>query len=131
MLKYNWTDTKPQPNRYTKPLLHCAVSFDEVVAPDVQDKLRETARNSLMRSKHAAVVLDKKGNAICYAYNSPGKHAEVEAMRKYERAYRPRGWKAHSIVVIRINKSGDFVLSKPCHNCTNFLDGHDLRVYHS
>lgn len=102
---------------------------------EVVDALKKEAGKSLMRSSHAAAVLNKDGDILSIDHNkhlSMGSiHAEQAAWRKWERSKRPRGWKAEYMVVIRVNKNGKLMNSKPCARCRHFLDGLGITVLHS
>lgn len=116
----------------------------DVLPAHVTTRLRQTATYSTLTHKHAAVLLDARNNPICFGRNkligpvdSPKSisiHAEVDAIMKYVRAYRPRGRKASKLAVIRLsgrNGMNGFGCSKPCEACAKVIDAYDLTVLHS
>jgi len=78
----------------------------------------------LMRSKHVAFVL-LRGKVIaigrnkhtCDPHRRLSIHAEIDAIRKtnLKDAYK------FSLLVVRIKKSGELAMSKPCTSCQKFL----------
>ena len=82
-------------------------------------------------SRHAAVILAKNMQPICYGFNIFSRHAELHAIQKWLATPKFRGKKAAAIVVIRRNKTGKLTESKPCEKCQVLLDGVGLKVYHS
>lgn len=108
------------------------INSDKVIS-----KLRQVAFKSNMRHKHAAAIIDTKGNAIAFSYNTPNKaikgstHAEIACINKYLHSYVPRGHKIDYLIVIRINPKGKLVNSKPCNNCTKTLKNLGIDVVHS
>lgn len=105
---------------------------------DDVDNLILAARKGTMGQRHAAAIYDSKGNVICYAYNyrvnsgfKRSIHAEEAVIAKFVRAYAPRGAKPSLIRVIRVNKNGKLMNSKPCERCRSLLDKTGLRVEHS
>lgn len=82
-------------------------------------------------SQHAAVVLDKAHRPICYGYNLFSRHAEHHAIGKLFATPHFRGKKPYAILVVRVNKAGKFVGSKPCRKCQKLIDAAGLRAYHT
>lgn len=90
----------------------------------------------------AAAALDKKGRIIAIGQNSYVKshplmrryglnkdqiflHAEVSALVKTRR-------KAHTLVVARVNKKGNFAMAKPCKVCQLAINSAKLEhVYYT
>src|SRR5579863_1839749 len=86
--------------------------------------------------KHAAAIFVNK-SILSKGYNrfdrvilrSYSTHAEIDAIYNYRRK-KSRGKKY--LIVIRINKAGNFINSKPCSKCIKVLKGTDIsRVYYT
>lgn len=102
---------------------------------NIADKLRKVAAKSPCRNRHAAILLDSADRVICWGYNRGGfrfsLHAEVDAITKWLRAYRPRGRRAATIVVARVSRRGEFLGSKPCQQCEALIRAVNLNVVHT
>ena len=89
------------------------------------------ARKSPAKMKHACAVLDRQERPICFGYNRGWIHAEEDAVLKYNRAYRPRGREAHSLLVIRWTPTKGWGMSKPCESCQTLIDRYSFRVLYT
>jgi tRNA(Arg) A34 adenosine deaminase TadA len=97
------------------------------------------ALQSIARNRHGAVLI-KRGKLVSASTNIPIReprindtgrgcsiHAEAAAIRK-------AGNKAHgaTLIVVRVNKSGKMLPSKPCKSCQGLISRSGIRkVYHS
>ncbi len=113
-------------------------------------KLLNKLRTNLLQRDYTgynvgAFILDKRGSIISEGYNSYVKthprmiqnphynihqifvHAECDALYKM-----PFGSKPYAMIVCRINKRGDFKLSKPCIGCYHEILTFNIRkVYYT
>ena len=114
----------------------------ERIKNSIIDKAVESANKSQHQQKHGAVVF--KGKRIySIGYNIPNRsvkslnpnacrwktsiHAEVAAILSAKRDV-----SGLDILVIRMNSKNQFMLSKPCSYCRNYLDYCGIRnVYYS
>ena len=101
------------------------------------DKLKRYARKSPLRHKHAAGIIDTKGNLIAVAHNkrnhinNKSTHAEIASIENYIKVWAPQGRKIDYLIVIRINPNGGLVNSKPCIACSATLTRLGINVIHS
>lgn len=94
-------------------------------------KLQLVASRSNCKMKHAAMVLDGAYEPICWGYNFTRQgferddyevcHAEVNAIHKWLKAFKPRGRSGHYIFVVRVNSQGEFMYSEPCEACSQMI----------
>lgn len=59
-----------------------------------------------------AIVVSKNGHQ---KYPTPSHHAESRLCRKL-------GKRAQLVIVVRVNRQGQWMMSKPCPNCTRALE---------
>ena len=96
-----------------------------------------------MKQTISAIIYDKRGRVLAvgknsytkshptmahYAslYNEPHKiflHAEVDAILKCKDLK-----KAHKIFVSRVNKSGEYLLAKPCRICQSAIEAAGIKI---
>ena len=108
------------------PLIRCyhyAAAFDN-------NKMIAFAGNNPIRFSAKAFRMGEKFNISTYK-EFPYVHAESHLISKLLDRYNAidTNWK---IVVLRINREGRILLSKPCDNCQKIIDAVDLtQVYYS
>jgi deoxycytidylate deaminase len=116
--------------------------FGKMIQNSVIRAAVDAALKSTHKQKHGAVVF--KGKKIySTGFNHPFRsiksvkpnsqkwrtsvHAEVSAILNAKRDV-----SGYDMLVVRINDKGQFMLSKPCINCLNYLDYCDIRnIYYS
>lgn len=107
------------------------MEFYQYLTERLRPELRKVGAKSEMFHRHAAVILDKNLNVICsgYNYRTPygSCHAEVAAIQKWLRAYRPRSRDAYMVFVARLNRT-DLTFSKPCDACQATIEKFGLKV---
>lgn len=93
----------------------------------------QEAKQSRCGYKHGAVLFSKKNKIIGKGCNSddrnyykkglyPSIHAEIDCIkRSFLDKPRKRCRKRLKIMVVRVNKSGDVISSKPCSSCVKHL----------
>jgi tRNA(Arg) A34 adenosine deaminase TadA len=89
---------------------------------------KNKALQSSCRYKVAAIGLNRKGDVIVTAVNKPmfrahhgGQHAEMEIIRKRKGVA--------SIILCRVNKSGDLLPIDPCEKCSNACIKLGIKLY--
>ena len=108
------------------PLIRCyhyAAAFDN-------NKMIAFAGNNPIRFSAKAFRMGERFNIATYK-EYPFPHAESHLISKLLDRYNTinTNWK---IVVLRINREGRILLSKPCDNCQKIIDAVDLtQVYYS
>lgn len=95
------------------------------------------------RNRLVSVITDKRGKILSWASNDyvksspkmlrysldvgdihkPFWHSECRAISKLPYTSTP-----HKITVVRVNKSGDLMLSKPCKICQNLINNVGIKV---
>lgn len=111
-----------QPNQYQRRY-HFAVAFDV-------NKPIAIANNNPIKINHKAYKMGHRFNIPQYQ-EYPYSHAESHLISKLLDRYNTirSDW---SLVVLRINRQGRILLSKPCENCQTILDAVGLdKVYWS
>jgi len=102
---------------------------------------KEIANKSVCHYKHGAILVYKK-NIIARGYNdelykfplpvgSFSIHAEANVIRQIDNKYRKKILENCVLYVVRINKNGQLMNSKPCNNCQKLIDKYNLTVVHS
>ena len=117
-LSFDRFNTNPYQRRY-----HFAVAFDV-------NKPIEIAQNDPIKINHKAYRMGKRFKLDHYQ-KYPYIHAESHLVSKLLDRYNTirTDW---SLVVLRINRQGKILLSKPCENCQKILDAVGLsKVYWS
>lgn len=99
----------------------------------IQEKARLEAKKSNMERYQIGCVCFKGKRIISYGFNQvrstsriPNKykkfpnslHAEQHAIMKIRNKEILKG---SSILVVRVNRSGEFLMAKPCENCLNTI----------
>jgi len=108
------------------PLIRCyhyAAAFDN-------NKMIAFAGNNPIRFSAKAFKMGERFNISTYK-EYPYPHAESHLISKLLDRYNSidSNWK---IVVLRINREGRILMSKPCDNCQKILDAVDLsQIYYS
>lgn len=100
------------------------------VSPNILNQAIEEAQRSDHKQRVSAVIFKGKrviavahnavrSNKIPYKFKNflESSHAECQAIIKAR-----RGLKGYDILVIRLNRSGDLMLAKPCEFCQDFID---------
>lgn len=89
---------------------------------------KNKALQSLCRYKVSAIGLNRKGDIIVTAINKPmfsthhgGQHAEMEIVRKKKGV--------SSIIICRVNKSGDLLPIDPCTKCKEMAERLNIKIY--
>jgi hypothetical protein len=82
-------------------------------------------------SRHSAVVVNRKFQAICYGHNRFDRHAEFDVLQKLFKVSGFCGSKPYALIVVRRNKTGNFIESNPCSKCLPMLRATGLKIYHS
>lgn len=82
-------------------------------------------------SRHCAILFTPNNQVICYTNNRYNKHAEMRVLAKYFNYAGFYGKKIGYMMVVRVNKSGNWVYSKPCIKCQKLLEKYNIRVVHS
>lgn len=102
----------------------------------------EITQRSVHSSKHGAVIFKNK-RIYSVGYNQPFRsvksvnpiarkwetsiHAEIDCIIKARREL-----KGLDLLVVRINNKGQFLLSKPCSYCLNYIDYVGIKnIYYS
>jgi len=119
-IKLSYDRFKPNPyqRRY-----HFAIAFDV-------NKPIAIATNNPIKINHKAYKIGQKFNISQYQ-KYPYSHAESHLISKLLDRYNTirTDW---SVVVLRINRQGRLLMSKPCENCQTILDSLGLnKVYWS
>jgi hypothetical protein len=101
-----------QPNSYQRRY-HFAIAFEV-------NKPIAIAQNNPIKINHKAYKIGQKFNIQKYQ-EFPYSHAESHLVSKLLDTYNTirSDW---SLVVLRINRQGKILLSKPCNNCQSILD---------
>ena len=86
------------------------------------------ALKSTCQHKVACVIFNSKGDILGTSvnkHNGYGRglshHAEIEAIKKFGRSIK-------SILLCRVNKSGELLPIEPCKTCKKILDRYDIKV---
>ncbi len=89
---------------------------------------KNKALQSSCRYKVAAIGLNRKGDVIVTAVNKPlfrahhgGQHAEMEVIRKRKGVA--------SIILCRVNKSGELLPIDPCEKCRDACNKLGIKIY--
>jgi len=104
--------------------------------------LLQNAKNNSMSYNHSAVLFNKKevylgiNNNRSYIQRkhiNPSTHAELDTFKHLNKKMKlQRSFRKYSILVIRINNSGQICYSKPCANCIRELREHQIKyIYYS
>jgi len=98
------------------------------------------ALKSDMNFNHGCVVV-YRGKIIGKGYNTyinfncydkVSLHAEVSAINNALKKISPQELKKCELIVIRVNKTGECLNSKPCSNCASYIDKFCIKkVFHS
>lgn len=87
------------------------------------------ARQSSCRYKISAIGLNKKGDVIGRACNTPrfywrggGAHAEMNLMKQ-------KGAALHTIIICRVNNRGDIMPISPCAVCSEKARELGIKIY--
>lgn len=104
------------------------------------DEVYNQALKSEMSFNHGSVVIHR-GKIVGKGYNTyinsnchekASLHAEVSAINDALKKINPEELKKCELIVIRVNKLGEFLNSKPCCNCSNYINKFSIkRVFHS
>ena len=106
------------------------------------EEAEHCALKSDMNFNHGAVVI-YRGKILSsgynyyhdYKFNSNYKesvHAEVSAINNARKKIPASELKKCELVIIRVNKRGEHLNSKPCCHCEKFINGFNIRkVFHS
>jgi cytidine deaminase len=96
--------------------------------PHLEKLARKKASQVKMKSKISALALNKKGEVMATAFNSPrfdwyggGNHAEMMVLKKCKSI-------PHTIILCRVGNSGDILPIEPCERCQKVLDKYDIKV---
>lgn len=98
------------------------------------------ALKSEMNFNHGAVLIYRgrivgKGHNtyINSSYNEKNSiHAEISAIKNGLKKISTEELKNCELVIIRVNRLGECLNSKPCHNCENFIKKFNIKkVFHS
>ena len=111
-----------RPNPYQRRY-HFAIAFDV-------NKPIAIAQNNPIKINHKAYKIGQRFNILQYQ-EYPYSHAESHLVSKLLDHYNTirTDW---SVVVLRINRQGRLLMSKPCENCQTILDSLGLnKVYWS
>jgi cytidine deaminase len=86
------------------------------------------ALKSTCQHKVACVIFNSKGDILGTSvnkHNGYGRglshHAEIEAIKKFGRSI-------NSILLCRVNKSGDLLPIEPCNTCRKMLEKYNIKV---
>ncbi len=99
-----------------------------MIKTDIISLLKKVAQKSpVVKSKHCACIL-VNNKIVSIQYNDYSKriktiHAEVNAIINTKRIYKNKNAK---MIVIRVDKSGNLKLSKPCDDCINFINNNNI-----
>ena len=92
------------------------------------NKAKNKASQSLCRYKVSAIGLNRKGDIVVTAINKPrfyshhgGQHAEMEIIRKKKGVT--------SIIICRVNKSGDLLPIHPCNKCKEMAERLNIKIH--
>lgn len=106
---------------------------------ELMEQAKNEALKSTMNQKHGAILF--KGTEIIetgYNYNfgnlifhnKYSVHAEADVILNAIRS--KKRIKNTNLIVVRISKTGQFVNSKPCKNCSNFIKANEIiNTYYS
>ncbi|NJO61906.1 MAG: hypothetical protein HC836_27795 [Richelia sp. RM2_1_2] len=66
-----------------------------------------------------------------YGYYHPGRHSEIEAIKKINKCIFKPDYTKYNLVNLRINRNGKLALSCPCANCMRIISEkyHFKRIY--
>ena len=102
------------------------------------DEAYRQAIKSEMNFNHGAVIIHRgriigKGyNTYINSNNKCSLHAEASAIKDALKKIKQSELKQCELVIIRVNKMGECLNSKPCCNCTNLINKFCIRkVCHS
>ena len=105
--------------------------------PEVDDsiieRINKCARQSpnYKQTRHCAVIFSPSGELVCYANNRYQKHAEMRVLSKYFSYPGFYGKGIGYMLVVRVNKTGTWINSKPCIKCQKMLIRYNIKVVHS
>jgi tRNA(Arg) A34 adenosine deaminase TadA len=98
------------------------------------------ALKSEMNFNHGAVLI-YRGRIVGKGYNTyinssynekNSIHAEISAIKNGLKKISTEELKKCELVIIRVNRLGECLNSKPCHNCENFIKKFNIKkVFHS
>ena len=96
------------------------------MSPQLINRAKKKAAQSICKYRISAMAFDKQGVLLGTSVNKPrwrhpqgGIHSEMQLMRHY-------GSSIKTIVICRVNKSGDLLPIDPCVMCSE--KAHDLRI---
>lgn len=95
--------------------------------------IKKALNQNICKYKISALGFNKKGELIYKAFNKPSKksfnekkgdgiHAEMTVMLK-------SGPSLHSILICRVNSSGDLLPISPCKSCQQKADELNIKIY--
>jgi cytidine deaminase len=95
----------------------------------LSDTAIKVASKSACRYKVSAIALDKRGNVLATASNSPrfaklcgGVHAELAVLRK------AKVEAVRTVLIARVNKRGDLLPIDPCPTCSRVMGRLGIKI---
>lgn len=101
-----------------------SLKFDRIV-----DMLSDLAEMSVMLQRHAcALIIGGKIMAMCENKDGkPDNHSEMNVISAYLIKNKPSNLAKCTLVIIRINRQGDIVSSKPCADCVKHIKHYGIK----
>ena len=103
--------------------------------------LIQNIRANNMHHSHSAVLFNKKEAYLGFNHKrtcirrktNPSTHAEIDVFKHLNKKLKlQKSLKKFSILVIRVNNSGNICYSKPCANCIRELQQYQIKnIYYS
>ena len=78
------------------------------------------------RAKNHEIV-SRGANKMCNQYNTPTLHAEINAYNKMSNYY---ARKTLDLIIIKLNREGTLLASRPCYNCIKSLLYTGINIKH-
>jgi len=101
---------------------------DYMTPLQVTSKAIKKAQQSICKHKIAAIAFDKKGNILGLSNNHPkintpkgGDHAEQRLIRRY-------GSNIKTILIYRVNPSGNLLPIDPCSKCRKIANKYNIDI---
>lgn len=100
------------------------------------DSCKDVCEKSMMQFRHGAIIVYRnkiaaqaynvvKPDLRCFPFRSI--HAEVHVVQKFLEKYSKEELRRATLFVVRINREGELMNSKPCRACSHYLCKHKVR----
>jgi|SRR4051812_20151218 len=97
------------------------------------DICEKELRKSTLNHRHGAAIIYRNKVISSHNYLKTDQkqrsiHAEVAAIQKFMVYYPKRFLQEATLLVVRVNRSGDVCNSKPCSACQKYIEKHGIPV---